>query len=158
MSKLSKPYASQIEKDIFSSSDVTCVAGKWIEIGRKTSGFGEAFAVGVGTIATQMDAIGRLYMNLVNDAAGAYNGMVRFEIHDPQDNVVMKLLECRTEKLRTRLATPALTDMMPLPQMNVAIQPNSALVVMFNADAGDVLDVSACDAAIDITRYTHQYN
>lgn len=150
--KIKNPYRSQFNAGtLLDDADVTLVASQFVEIGRYTVPAGTGICLGYGGLTGQDNSIGRVYMDLIDDAAGDEQGLIRIELRNPQDRTEMVLWEGRSEALRTLNATPDFAEMLPFPQMADMATEDWAFVVLMKADAADVLNVSACTVMMDYT-------
>ena len=154
--RLANPYRSTFRAANFATADVTMIANQYVEYGRYTVPAGQGVALGYGALAGQDSAIGRIYMKFIDDTAGDVTpeeGMVRIEIRNPQDRPVKTLFEGRTEALRTLIASPASNEMMPFPMMADVITEDFAIVVLFRADAADIIQWDFTVFMMDYTNF-----
>jgi len=133
------------------TTDVVCAAGVPARLGYFTVPAGQAYSVGYGPFVGRSDAIGHAMLILIDDAAGAEEGLVSLEVRDPQGRHKATIFEARTEELKLGAADPGLR--MPLAEDAGMINEDDRIELWFTSDAADTVDVSACTAAIDCTVY-----
>lgn len=138
------------------AADVAVSATQFTEIGRRTIPAGIGEALGYSSLEGQDSAAGRLFADVRDNTAApgvVLNGVLRLDIHDPEDHVVRTLWEGRTEKLRATAADPG--THLPLPLIGDGIGESWSLVAKFRADAaGSTMGKTNTTLLVDITRYT----
>lgn len=156
MKRLQNAYKSTLNQSIM-GTDPTTVVGQYVEIARYIVVAGQGIALGYGNLAGQSDAIGRIYMKIIDDTAGDVTlepGMIRIEARNPQDRPIATLFEARTEDLNCNaLASPTPADKVSFPMMKDVLTEDFAIVVLLKADAADILDTTDCVMSIDITNF-----
>ena len=135
------------------TADVTLGAvANWTTIGSYTVPDGVAIMVGTGTSGSQADAQGRCYFDIVDDAAGAEEGMIRVVAVDPENTSRITLMEKSTTTGRSGDADTR-SGQIPLPERGPWLLPATKIQVEMKPDAaGDIVDVSACTFLLDTTK------
>lgn len=103
MMNTNKPYRSAFIKSDFASADVVCTAGQYNKLGEFTVPAGLQVANGYGNYGEQQQAVGRIFMDIKNNAAspGAdMNGSIRLSVFSAQNRSLVIIDEYRTEALR----------------------------------------------------------
>lgn len=140
----------------FVPADVAVLTGAFRELGRKTVAVGEGFTLGFANLAGQENALGRIFMDSQLAAgAGACDGDIRFDLHDPADRCVRTILEARTEQLRT---SPTVRPYMtPLPEIRAPrIGPNWSIVLKIRPDANGTFGIPESLLWMDVTQWRVQ--
>lgn len=149
-------HRATLSKGDLLAADVAVSSTQFTEIGRRKIPAGIGEAVGYSSLEGQDSAAGRIYANIMDNAAApgaAVDGVLRLDIHDPEDHVVRTVWEGRTEKLRATAADPG--THLPLPLTGPGIGESWSLVAKFKADvAGKTLGSANSTLLVDITRYT----
>ena len=145
----SASYRSQFDEDILLSATQVLVADTFQKVGEYTVLAGEAIQAGFGSLAGQHSAEGRVYVDLQDDAAADYDGVVRLEVHNARDRHQETLFESRTEVLRTS-ATDR-TQQLPFPKIAGAIGQDAKLVLTFKPDDAGTLHQDNTNIAMDAT-------
>ena len=120
-------------------ANVPVNANQFIEVGRVVVPSGTAYDLGVGDLKSQADAIGRIFADLRDTtvAPGAkIDGIVRIDLHDPQNRVLRTVYQGRTEMLRTSQGDRR--QQYPFSKRNVRAGWNYAFVLKVMPDAGAV--------------------
>jgi len=152
MGNVFNPYPSQIRNlQILTADTVLGLAGVWAQIG---AGYvvpdGQAIRLGHGSLAGQDNAQGRLYFDMVDDAAGPEDGMVRIVARNPSLTRAIILFQGSTNKGRAGAADDRYAQI-PFPAIGDFIPENWVIAVEILPDlAADTVDVSACFFYMDI--------
>lgn len=93
-------FRSTLINDDLISADTLLILGQFIETGRVTIPAGVAMAIGYGPLRGHHEAIGRAYADFKASATDI-DGLLRLDLHNPQDRVIKTLFESRTESLRS---------------------------------------------------------
>lgn len=108
--------------------------GNFHEIGRYQVPEGIGVGLGSGVHAAQDTATGRVYMNLQNATPANIDGVIRIEVHNPQDRSQFVAFEQRTDQLRTSESDRR--QQIPFPTLQQSlIGPYWYFVMYFKADA-----------------------
>ena len=139
MAKIQNPFSSALTRADFipdAVASVVCPAGRFTELGRFIIVAGVAIALGHGELAGQDAAHGRIFAD-IRDAGTTpglvINGLLRFDIHTPQDFVERTLWQERTENLRTSATDRQ--QQIPMPIIPDVVGEDWFLVMKFRPDA-----------------------
>jgi hypothetical protein len=149
--RLGVGYPSMLTAGDLLAADAVCTAGVPAYLGAYTVQAGEAICLGIGQFASFEAAAGRIYADMIDDAAGAEAGILRLSIWSAQNKPLKILKEFHTSQLKT--SATDLTKQMPLPEQTEMITEDKKLVVEFISAAADTIDVSACTLQVPITKY-----
>lgn len=154
MPRIERPFPSTLNKANLFAADKAVVAGEFVQLGRYTVPAGTAIALGFGALEGQDTAVGRLLIDMKNNAVapGAnIEGLLRLTVRNPQDRPVMILAESRTERVRLGSTDPKLQR--PLPWTNAVLTEDFSLVLEFKADAAGTAGSANSTVLVDITTY-----
>lgn len=137
----------------FNVADKALVQDEYVVVGKLTVPVTERMQLGYGDNALMNEAPGRIYMNLIDTAAAAIKGKVKFQIRDAQDNV-------KTEKVSEHtlsgisLGATDQTKRTVYPRTDyIADRQRVVTMLVKCTDSGKTLDVSASDALISAIRF-----
>lgn len=156
--ELSNGYASQLKTSDILTADVTLGATTaWTEIGSYQVPDGTAIMLGNGSLIGQDNAQGRLYFDIIDDAAGAEDGMIRIVAVNPTQTKEFILFQGSTTKGRSGDADTRAAQI-PLPEQKDFVVPeNWYIKIKMKPDAaGDVVDVSACTFLCDVIAFDYR--
>jgi len=108
-------FRSQIKINEFVAATVALSNTSFVEIIRRTMTAGQAIALGYGKTVGQANAEGRFYADLKDNQGtpAAIEGMLRCDLHDPNDRVICTLNEWDCKSLNT--SETDRQQQMPLP-------------------------------------------
>lgn len=156
MAMIKNPYRSTLNaSQLLAASIPTTVAGQFIELGRYTLPAGVALSLGHGIQTGQADSVGRMYADFKDDSTPAVDvdGMIRLDLHNPQDRVVSTLFEGRTESLRNATLTDRRTYI-PMPEQPVTVGQDWSIVLKLMADTSGLdIDAAVTTILFDATFY-----
>jgi hypothetical protein len=136
------------------TGDVTLLDnGHWTTLDTYTVPDGQAIQFGQGSIRSQEGAVGRIYIDLVDDGAGAEEGIVRLSVENPTGTERIEIERWPTVRLRSG-DHDSLRDQLAFPADGRWFPADSVVVLEMDAatDDNDTVDVSACGLLIDIQR------
>lgn len=137
MANIRNPFSHAYTKDNFiSAATVTCPVGQFTELGRVVIPAGVAVALGFGELEGQDASRGRFFLDMRDSSAApgvVSQGLVRFDLHSPQDFVERTIYQERTENLRTS-ATDR-TQQAPMPIIPDVVGEDWAIVFKYRPDA-----------------------
>lgn len=137
MANIRNPFSHAYNKNnLISAATVVCTAGQFTELGRVVVPAGVAIALGFGELEGQDGARGRFFLDMRDNATApgvVSNGLVRFDLHSPQDFVERTIYQERTENLRTS-ATDR-TQQAPMPIIPDVVGEDWAIVLKYRPDA-----------------------
>ncbi len=127
-------HASALNAANFALNGAAVAAdGNFHEIGRYQVPEGVGVALGWGQHSAQDTATGRIYLNLQNATPANIDGVIRIEVHNPQDRSQFVAFEMRTDQLRTSASDRR--QQVPFPAMSqTLIPPYWYFVMYFKAD------------------------
>jgi len=152
--KLDRAFRDTLQADELLTADTTLgAAGVFVQIGE---GYevpaGQAIQFGQGTIRSQEGAVGRIYIDMVDDAAAAEDGVVRLVVENPTGTERVEIGRWPTERLRSGDAD-TLVNQLTFPLDGRWFPANSRIIIEMAPDeADDTIDVSACTCLVDIMR------
>jgi hypothetical protein len=140
------------EANLISSATVSVVAGQIIRLGEYKVEAGEVIALGYGEQTGQNTAVGRLFMDLRDNAAApgvVLNGLVRLSIYSPQNKPLTTLAEFRSETVSSGASDRSLQT--PFSEMIEWASEDKRLVLEFISDTTATLSQANSDILMDIT-------
>lgn len=145
-------YSSAFSLDKLLTGDVTVTKDVPTRIGEYIVEAGEKVSLGLGSYSSLQDAVGRIYVDLKDDADANADGVVRFSVYSPQNRHIKTLKEFRTERLRQ--GATDFSKAFPLPKSDFNLTEDKKLVVEFIADANVTISATNSDGLFDVTLFT----
>lgn len=124
------------------ATDISIIAGKFNEVGRKTVGAQQIINWGVGVIANGVDS--RRYGKIrLDSATGQIAGKIRLAVTDANAENVIPVLEDNDVNWATGTSVQVGLS-------NPGAKEDSALVILFKPDATTTVDYSDSDNVINL--------
>lgn len=136
--------------DNFMTASKAVIAGEFTKIGEYKVQAGEIIEVGYGGIASQSDAIGRIYAKFATSASAEVTGKLRMHVYSPQNRPLRIIHEFHTSALNT--VETDRTKQTPLPYSDIQIGEDYKLVLEFEPDANATIDPTKSKLIMDMTQ------
>lgn len=155
MAQIRNPHQSAYTRaNFFTVNTASLPAGRFSELGRVVIPAGTAVALGFGELEGQDSSRGRIVMD-VRDAGTppglVVNGVVRFDLHTPQDFVERTIYQERTENLRTSLTDRTQQSAMPI--IPDVVGEDWAIVLKFNPDVATIVGAANTILTVSSTNF-----
>lgn len=139
------------ENEFLTLGDVSVTTDSYNRIGAYKVEAGERVTLGQGNKNSFSDAIGRIYVDLKDNASTPANvdGKLRFVINSPQDQHKQTLVEFNTRQLRTDASD--LTKQVPFAEFNTGVKEDSKLVVEFKPETDTTVSATNSTMLVGMT-------
>lgn len=128
------------DSDFGMTTDVTLVAGKFIEIGSATVPAQQEIAFGVGEIANGVDSREFTTLKIVNTSDTQQTGVFRLAITNANETDIRIIKEDRSENLDN--------GTVPLAETRIRAREDSKLKLYFKADSNGTMDANGTSRVI----------
>jgi hypothetical protein len=146
-------YKSILRKgDLISAATVAVVAGEAKVLGKYQVKAKEIVEPGVGLNGAQSDALGRLYMKIMDNAGtpAEVTGVLRLSVWTPQNRQVLIIDEWPTEDVSQNPTDR--TKQFPFPETGVEVTEDMQLVLEFIADTSATVSKANSDIRMAVMR------
>lgn len=154
MAQIKNPFPHAYTRADFIPANVATTTNRFFELGRVTIPAGIAVALGFGELEGQDSSRGRIFMDLRDSTAlpgVIIDGLIRFDLHTPQDFVERTIYQERTENLRTS-ATDR-TQQSPMPIIPDVVGEDWAIVLKVRTDAAVTIGATNTILLVSATQF-----